>query len=187
MKNLDEIIGILLTNINISAPNSIIQPKINRYGSPAFPQGRVISLGTANLSIDFDKFFVIEENQFKLSGWDVITGATIILEQNSPNRYKWGANLWYTNQKKFPEYRWVEVSYMTSPLLRTQEKYQPYPVTDIKKADLAASNIITEIQFGSSPKFIDYEFIDNFCARWGDLFAKTALGQLRHPNSLPID
>lgn len=187
MSNLAEIIGILLTTIHDTAPNSNIQPLINRHNNPAFPQGRVISLGSASLSINFNNFFVIDEGRFKYSGWDVITGATIILNQNPPNSYTWGANLWFTNQKKYHEFRWVEVSYMTSPLMRLQANYQPYAVTDIKNADLAASNITAEIQFGSSPKFIDYEFIDNFCARWGDLFAQAALGQLRHPSRLPID
>ena len=52
---------------------------------------------------------------------------------------------------------------------------------------MRTSSGMSHIQFGSKPKLVDDECIDDFCNRRVELLAKAAMGQLTYPTHLPIE
>jgi serine/threonine-protein kinase len=128
----------------------------------------------------------IAEGAFKESGWDVIAGATITVTQNARRPYEWSASLWYTDLGRDKEYRWWEVLYMTSPGLQRREAYEPYALTDLARADKAASPGMNEYMLAAQPRPIDGENVDDFYERWADLLAKAYRGELEIPRFLPL-
>lgn len=144
-----------------------------------------ITLGKARIKFMVNAFPILKKEDFPLSHLDVITGGIINLYQSAPI-YEWGSNLWYLKYGGIDQYRWWEMSYMDSPLMRVVSKYEPHFVNDTKKADLAATSITSEIQFGSKPKLIDEEEKDDFCSRWINLFSKASIGELSYPSRLPL-
>ncbi|MBX3083960.1 MAG: serine/threonine protein kinase [Anaerolineae bacterium] len=151
-------------------------------------KNQAIRLGSALLEIELlNNGVLISEDAFERSGWDVVVGAQIQVQQSSPRPYEWGGNLWYTNLGTNSEYRWWEVIYMSHPLSRTRRSFEPFAVDDIEDADRAASPIMDTIQFAAKPRPIDDENLDEFCARWAELLAKAYRGQLTHPSYLPLD
>ena len=184
---LADIINALFGKIHANAPNAIIQPEGIRISVYKFHPNMAISLGESELSIDFNCFLVIPKKAFEQCGWDVITGTIIKVTQKTNKPYVWSANLWFTNLGKQSEYRWWEVSYMTSAFARRRPDFEPYAVENLSDAALAASPVMAHIQLGSKPKLIDDEFIENFCDRWAELLAKGASGQLTFPRYLPLD
>lgn len=146
-----------------------------------------IEFGSASLVVKFRSGTnLIHEGAFKASGWDVIAGAIITVEQGGAKRYEWSANLWYTNLGKNADYRWWEVMYMTHPLVRGGREYEPYAIDNLSDADLAAAPAMGKIQLGARPRLIDDENVDDFCERWAKLLAQAYHGQLRRPSSLPL-
>jgi hypothetical protein len=186
-KILWQIIDSLFERISIYAPNAKVSEIPNRYGKySAFPD-RSISVGTARLTVVFSRFFVLPQNAFSQSRWDVISGAIIKIDQKERNEYHWSANLWFTDLGKASGYRWWEVTYMTHPLKRQNKQFEPFAVDDPAIADSAAGPGMSAVQFGAKPKLADDEAIDEFCNRWADLLAKAAKGELGYPSNLPID
>lgn len=146
-----------------------------------------IELGSASLVVKFrSSTNFIHEDAFRASGWDVIAGAIITVQQGGAKRYEWSANLWYTNLGKNADYRWWEVMYMTNPLLRGGREYEPYAIDNLADADSAAAPAGGKVQLGARPHLIDDENVDDFCERWADLLAQAYRGQLRRPSSLPL-
>jgi len=146
-----------------------------------------LRLGDAILTVDLRKFPYIQKDVFSKSKWDVLTGGIIQVIQKKKQDYIWSANLWYTNLGENDSYRWWEVMYMTSPLMRSSKKFEPYAETDLDLADRGAAKFIMDIiQLGSTPKAIDLENEEDFVERWVTLFAKAANGELCRPSSLPI-
>jgi serine/threonine-protein kinase len=184
---LSQIIASLFQKIQSHAPNADFYPTPKQLGKYTFFPNRLISLGQAELAFDFTRFSVVPAKAFVRSGWEVFTGAIAKVTQKSVKPYVWGANLWFTNLGKGQEYRWWEVTYMTNPLVNSHPEYEPYAVWEWSYADKAASPGMAQIQFGSKPKLVDYEYVDNFCNRWADLLAKATIGQLSYPRSLPLD
>jgi serine/threonine-protein kinase len=134
----------------------------------------------------------IPESAFHQSGWDVIAGATICVNQGeSTPIYRWGANLWYTDLGQGNEYRWWEVPYFAvgPRLSQYYENYKPFALdvaVDFRDADLAASHVMNSISIAAKPTPIDSEYFDDFCDRWADLLAEAYRGELRNPSSLPL-
>lgn len=184
---LSQIVDTLFQRIQDHAPNAIVSTSAKAFGGNAPFPNRSIVLGDAELAFDFVRFHTIPTDGFQRSGWDVLTGVIARVSQKTREPYIWSANLWYTNLGKGQEYRWWEVSYMTSPFMRSHPAYEPYAEENISNADLAASPVIAHVQFGSKPKLIDDEYTDAFCDRWAELLAKAVNGQLRFPSHLPID
>jgi hypothetical protein len=80
------------------------------------------------------------------------------------------------------EYRWQEVSYWSS----RGNTFQPFASSDVRTADMAASNGMGLVNIAFGPAAIDDEKEDDFHHRWIWLLAKAADGQLRYPRTLPI-
>lgn len=185
MKILIDITDYLLEKITIYAPNA--QPSqgfSNKPGQFYYPD-RVISLGTAKLSINFSRFAKVPKDAFQKSKWDVYAGAIIEVKQEGIKSYEWGANLWYTDLGKKGDLRWWEVTYMS--VFTQSPPCELFAVEDVSLADRAASHIMDIIQLGAKPKLVDDEAVDEFCDRWASLLAKAAKGELQHPSRLPLD
>lgn len=182
---LREVIETLFARILDAAPTA------KRSGS--WDRHLQIQLGAALLEVELlNRGLPIPESAFQESGWDVVAGATICVDQSEPTRYKWGANLWYTNLGRGNEYRWWEVLYYNVSTKRAQyyANYEPFALdvasNDFTDADLAASHVMHVINMAAEPRPIDDESIDNFCNRWADLLAKAYHGQLSRPQRLPL-
>jgi serine/threonine protein kinase len=186
MKILIDITDYLLEKITIYAPNARPSQGYSTKPGQFYYPDRIITLGTAKLSINFSRFAKIPKDSFQNSKWDVYAGAIIEVKQDSIRPYEWGANLWYTDLGKKGELRWWEVTYM-SILTSPSPDNQPFAVDDLSLADRAASHGMDIIQLGAKPKLVDDEAVDEFCDRWATLLAKAARGELQHPSRLPID
>lgn len=123
---------------------------------------------------------------FPNSGWDVVVGAIISVNQVEPTTYVWSANLWYTDLGRSGEYRWREVSFRQVAGIPSSVD-QPFAMTQFEDADLAASKIMHSFALAAQPKAIDDEDFAQFVDRWADLLAKASLGELQHPSKLPLD
>lgn len=184
---LSEIVETLFDQISSYAPNAEVRGTTHRGGTYNLFPDRTIVLGTANLVVSFSRFTVIPKDAFIHSKWTVYSGAIIEVQQKSIKPYEWGANLWFTNLGKTEECRWWEVTYMSHPLTRHRQQYEPFAVDDLSLADRAASPAMDVVQFGAKPKLIDDEATDEFCNRWADLLARAAKGELQHPSYMPMD
>ena len=179
-QTLQEVIDVLFERIVVVAPTA-------EYSADQFDMPRLLQLGKASIEIGLAKGgFPIPEGAFEHSGWDVVAGATICVTQRIPKPYKWGANLWYTNRGRDEEYRWWEVLYMRNPSARRDARDQPFALSALSEADLAARTGIHPVVFAAAPRPIDDEDIDDFCSRWADLLAKAYNGELRQPSDLPL-
>jgi serine/threonine protein kinase len=180
LQTLRKVIDVLFERVVTVAPTA--SRFDNQFGMP-----RLVEFGTASIKIGLvTGGRPIPEGVFQRSGWDVVVGATICVTQSKPKPYEWGASLWYTNLGRDEEYRWWEIPYMTTPLLRRDVRYQPFAVSDLSEADKAAAPGMHTIALAAEPRPVDDEDIDDFCDRWADLLAKAHSGQLRHPRHLPL-
>ncbi len=131
----------------------------------------------------------IPQNAFPNSHWDVIVGATIYVAQFGERKYKWGANLWYTNMGQGEDYRWWEVMYMWHPALTSHPSHtnEPFAVDELNDADAAAAMGTNRIAFAAKPRPVDDEDADSFYDRWAKRFAQAYSGRLERPRYLPLD
>jgi serine/threonine protein kinase len=146
---------------------------------------RGIRFGNAYLTLQKISLDTLAINVFPESRWDVLLGEMINVVQRSPNDYIWSANLWYAKLPGSNDYRWYEVSYFN--VGKSKSDYAPFAVEDFRDADLAASNIMHSVAFATKPKPIDDENMDEFHDRWMELFAKAYKGDLKYPESLPLE
>lgn len=165
---------------------------------------RFIHVGPATLELDFgvpqeslhnggdmdgvvrlDPQRTLNESDFPRSHWDVICGAQIEVDQDSPP-HKRAASLWYTKRTdKRADYRWYEVGYEGNPLTGRRFQFQPAAVAP-DLADRAHSSAMDVIQASYPPVPIDDEDLDAFCERWAYVLAEACEGRLQHlPTSLP--
>ena len=126
---LQDILAILVEKVEGAAPNVRFNPTSGtKYLSVTF--------GDAQLDVELlNRGRVISKSEFPESGWDVIVGAVINVTQGKPKPYTWSANLWFTNMGKGNDFRWYEVPYFHF------RHNRPVALTDLAKADLAASPI----------------------------------------------
>lgn len=129
---------------------------------------------------------VIFAEAFSKSKWDVVLGANIEVRQNHPP-YSWSSSIWYAKIQPEDEYRWREVSYFRSPLIRKRSPYEPHHLNDIVLADEAAAAGMAEYQIAWGPRPIDDENLPEFKSRWSKLLAKAAQGKLSYPRHLPLE
>lgn len=187
MEILVNIVDSLFEQLAAYAPNVQVSPSYAKRSDFSSCPDKMISLGSAKLTVNFSRFARVPKDAFSQSKWKVYTGAIIVVKQETNKPYVWGANLWYTDLGKNADLRWWEVTYMTHPLKRQHRQFEPFAVDDPAIADSAAGPGKGAVQFGAKPKLIDDEAVDEFCNRWADLFAKAAKGELRNPSNLPID
>jgi serine/threonine protein kinase len=149
----------------------------------------LLELGQASLEIMYIDAKPIDQGAFKHSGWDVVLGTSITVQQGKDFEYIWSASLWYRRIKVEDSYRWTEIPYMSHPFSkRGRQKYQPFAVLDIEDVDLAATpGMMHGIVQAANPKFIDDEMQEDFVDRWAKLFAAAASGKLRAPDRLPME
>ena len=158
--------------IHREAPNAIRKPSTNALEC---------RLGHAHLHIDLPQRESLASGLFGQSRWDVVCMAQINVLQENP-RYIWSASLWYMKAPEHSEYRWQEVSFWDWQ----GNAYQPYAISDVRAADVAASHVMTRTNIAFGPIPIDDEREDEFHSRWVWLLAKAAEGRIRYPRTLPI-
>lgn len=146
-----------------------------------------VSLGAAELTIEMELAHVHPLGEFNQSKWDVIASGTIGVAQGSPN-YEWWASLWYgTLGPKDPAYRWREVAYYSSPLVRAEQGFEPFQLTaEPSKADEAAGPALGVIEVAYGPKLVDDEDEPAFQVRWMKRLACASIGELCRPRQMPI-
>ncbi len=154
-------------------------PNANRRSSSSAFQ---CILGHGSLYVDLSRQNHFDPGLFRQSRWDVICMSQIKVSQERPE-YIWSSCLWYMKLPASSEYRWYEVSYWSW----RGNNYQPFATSDLRSADIAASNVMGLVNIAFGPDPIDDEKEDDFHARWIWLLAKTAANELRHPRSMPIE
>jgi hypothetical protein len=126
------------------------------------------------------------KDALKHCGWDLIAMAEISIIQESSMPYIWSASLLYTDKGEDSGYRWYELQFMTHPLMRSRQAYEPFASKDTNLIDIAISPTMGSIQLAAKPKPIDVEDFLSFQDRWSSLFAEGAQGQITHPRELPL-
>ncbi|MGD8777876.1 MAG: serine/threonine-protein kinase [Ignavibacteria bacterium] len=145
-----------------------------------------LSLGTSSLLFKiFDSNDIVKKDSLPRSKWDIIKVSLISVFQQTSKPYQWGSNLIFTNEGKSDDYRWMEINFMTNPLLPQSRAHEPFAIDNIADIDKALSPGMDTLQLASTPRYIDNEDIDNFCDRWAELFIKAYKGELQKPSRLP--
>ena len=145
-----------------------------------------VRIGQGSLELDLSPSAeVINPDDFKRSGWDVVCGAVIGVGQDRPT-HKRSANCWYTRQRsKAVDYRWYEVGYEGNPLTQRGFEFAP-AAASVELADRAHSNAMDVVQVSCGPYPIDDEDTEFFLQRWTHILAEAAVGALqRLPRRLP--
>jgi len=145
--------------------------------------GNNITLGLGEIKYS-EQFDYIQKDSFEESEWDVVCGAIIELEQDSEYYQGRSSNLWY--MKKVKNYRWYEISYWK--MTKKVRKHNPFAIknkSEIRYADLAASNIMSSVLHAFEPKIIDGEYTEEFIKRWTDRLAAASEGNLQRPRKMP--
>ncbi len=118
------------------------------------------------------------------SNWNILIGTSIEIRQY--NGYSSSSNLWYMDPSGDNQYRWYEVSYFNSPLIRRGQRMEPFHLDNYEDAALVASPGACSFQIAWGPRIIDDEDAQDFFDHWSSLLARAAQGQLRRPRSLPL-
>ncbi len=149
---------------------------------------QTVTLGRASLRVVLESDTVLPENAFERSGWDIVTGGTIVLNQNPITgtcTVSRSASLWYGNTGMFDGYRWFEVGYFTLSRNVSNDGDPPFALSH-HRADQAAGRALGVYQLAYTPRQIDDENEEDFLKRWITLFVKAAEGSLTRPRVLPI-
>jgi len=142
-------------------------------------------LGNAQFGFHFiNHGRIIYSDDFSDSEGDVVLGAEIAVKQNDPE-YIFKASLWYSKMGGSDDYRWREVYYRTHPMLQSSSPNELVALTDIKKADQAASKAMSDFQIAWGPKAIDDENSKELMSRWASIFADAAQGKLNNKYQIP--
>ena len=121
-------------------------------------------------------------------GWYVLAGGTVGVTQRGTHRpYDWSANLWFARIGDTEEFRWYEVGYMNSPLLRSSNAMIPFSlgVTDAASADGGGMRPL-QVAY-RDPLPIDDEDEESFCNRWVQTLVDALDGKLQYPRHAPFD
>src|SRR5581483_2144967 len=121
---------------------------------------------------------VVSEGPLPMSKWDVVTYATISVQQLDGEPWSHDATLWYMRLPGHDEYRWYEVSYRRNALL-TEGPGGLFAITDVNDADLAAGGGMHVTEIASGPTPIDDENEPAFIDGWLHRFALAGQGKLR--------
>jgi hypothetical protein len=157
-------------------------PSAERYDDQGHPWQ--IKFGSASLLVHLlNGGEVILKDVFRQSGWDVVAGALLIVNQSEPSKCEYSANLWFTNPGRGEEYRWWEMHYIAKPGHESKIGFMPFGLRDISIAANVLSGSHPTIEMKSSPRAIDQENVDSFCDRWAGFLAKAYHGEL--DSSLP--
>lgn len=124
---------------------------------------------------------------YHYTGWDVLGWAMISVscEKGLGNRpYTWSASLLFADRNDGDGFRWYEVSFWT---MGHKDKDEPFGLEGYEAdIDLALGNIMHSVNVAYGPIAIDGEDEEAFIARWTNLVAKAAIGQLSSPGGMPI-
>ena len=126
-----------------------------------------ISLGQAQLHVQYEDGYIHQDGEFKQSGWDVVASGAVGVVQRNPS-YNWWSSLWFTNLGlDGSNYRWYEVAFYDSPLLGSRRQFEPFHLTnDSSQADAAIAPRMGKIEVAYGPKPVDGESLTDFCERW---------------------
>lgn len=128
----------------------------------------------------------VDTYRFNRCGWDILNGFYLSVSQAEP-QYNWSGNLFLLRRPQDQSFRWYEVAYFETPLIR---RTRPAPfgarnTEDYENADLAASPTMATWQLAFAPIPIEGDREQPFHDRWMERFAQAAVGKLREPQ-LPL-
>ncbi|MCB0877410.1 MAG: hypothetical protein KDC46_00310 [Thermoleophilia bacterium] len=123
----------------------------------------------------------IREGAFEQSGWDVLAGAWIRLQQHdSVFEYPGcSSSLWYAKLPGQSQAAWHEVAYNAAEGNAPAE--EPFALRDVIKADVAGSPAPANLFPVFPPRPLAGPGLDAFQDRWMGLLAKAAIGDLERP------
>jgi len=174
---LAENIGRLWEKIHLTAPVAYREtPQKNPFCVK-------IRLGAAVLEVGRVRGAVVAPGEFRNSNWDVVSSSTVsVMNGRTVFVYVWEVSLWYVKQSAASDFRWYEAGYFG-----LDQRLHPYSANGYREADFVASRINSGVNYAWGPKPIDGEDEADFHERYLWLFAKAAKGELRQPNSMPIN
>lgn len=94
-------------------------------------------------------------------------------------------SLWYGDVQEKGEYRWFETAFMFNPLSSRGKSHDPFAMAPAEEAYLTISGISGGLQLAWPFTAIDQGAEGDFIEYWLERFADAALGNLRHPGSMP--
>ena len=118
---------------------------------------------------------------------DVIAHSSINLKIPENNHGYEGRShsLWYCDAQESGVYRWYETAFMIMPLIPKRARQDPFALDPGDEAFGALSGTMTEYQVARPFTAIDQGKEGNFIEEWMLRFADAAVGNLRHPGSMP--
>lgn len=182
IENLRALLEDLAGQIEAEAP---VAQRMGDFKSLADISG--IRLGAGQLYY-YVPFPFVGANAFEQSKWNVVVGAKIGIQQESPRYPGRSANLWYADLEGKSTFRWWEVPYMTHPLRTHRDTIDPFGFDNrgsLGDADLAAAPIHAAYQLAAKPVPVDLEFQEKFFERWKGRLALAARNGLPMPTTLP--
>jgi TIR domain len=159
-----------------------VAPDVERFQGDYEPS-LLLQWGTADLEftpINVDAY------RFNQSGWDILNGFHLSVSQIQP-QYNWSGNLFLLRRPQDQSFRWYEVAYFESGLIR---KTRPAPFgtknkDEFQNVDEAAAGVVGTWQLAYGPIPIESDHEQSFHDRWMERFAQAAIGELREPQ-LPL-
>jgi hypothetical protein len=136
-----------------------------------------IDVPGGQLSVEFIGGFLMPDEAFPHSKWDVVCGARIGVTQEKPKHFR-TASLWYTRfTARSGQFRWYETAYIANPLSGKVAQFQPF-ACEPEGADEAHAPAMGVIQPAYEPVPIDEEHTEAFVERWLQLLAAAGEGRL---------
>jgi serine/threonine protein kinase len=177
LRELDDVSQALFDTIRGVAPNvSISMPR-------AKPSAvRVATLGNGELTVSVGQYRSIPADQFQLSGWDVLCGDVVRIEQG-PGKGR-SASLWYAQLSAEEPYDWYEVAYWSMGQ-SDASVLQPCMLPPGRDAALAASKIGHTWQLAHPPRSLRGPGRAQFIERWMEHLSAAAQGSFQRPANLP--
>ncbi len=155
------------------------------------PRAKILRLGKAELVLSVPQAVSDAAWNWQDSLFDVMTVATIWLEQSDGlNDYEGRSHsLWYCDAQENMEYAWFETAFMRMfsnrrPISQVGHG-DPFALEPGERAALALSPGISGIQAAWPFNRMAPGDLDEFADRWANWFAQASEGRLSHPSSMP--
>lgn len=133
----------------------------------------------------FSHEFRFDISPFEESGWDVCCGGVILLKQDG--ELVRSANLWCADRRRSGRHVWIEAAYWHWGGGRAWPPFAALDTTDLRHADLAASNLTHSTQLAYRPQPVTGAHAEEFVRRWSQHLAATSTSSYRRPTRLPED
>lgn len=158
--------------------------KITSQAANAKVDKQTLTFGDAFLHLHAKKI----HTDTVVGDWSCIAAGTVKVRQTSNPQFEWSASVWYTDRGEGSEaYRWVQLSFMSHPLYRS-DNYGPVsadPSSNI--AQQALSPAMGVAQLAERPKDVRFRDKDWFEDIWIERLTRAAKGELTRPGHMPFE